>query len=1379
MTTEERASKNKFPHYSTQVSEMESNEPTPKGQDGKNFEEFKRQAGSQSPRNKRPSKADQGIFEGTQGEFSGQYDKEGHHLKSDGSPDMRFKENREEFSGKGFEYTTQPSGKGTPGNQGEFSGQYDMEGHHLKSDGSPDMRFKENRDEFGGKGYEGRSPGKGEIRTKGEESGLKEKSESREKESEMSDRDSTAMGERRNRSRGRTHRSSYGGTTNAGNVDTHGHTLKSDGTPDMRFKENRDELSGQGYEYSTSQQKGSRGGSQSGDRQRTSYGGTTNALNTDKQGHHLKSDGSPDMRFKENRDELSGQGYEYTTSRQKGSRGGSQYGSGTGGRNEGYTDDQGHHLKSDGSPDMRFKENRDELSGQGYEYTTSRPKSSQSRSRGRSSPRKSGRQGEFSGQFDREGHHLKENGTPDMRFKENRDELSGQGFENRGRSGSYRQGESETRKADQENRRRFEGTSRSRSTKRRMESRISTLAGGTPGAHSGQFDEEGHRLKQDGTPDMRYKENRYEFEGQGYSTTSRPHNRTGGTPGQFSGEFDEEGHHLKSSGLPDMRFKENRDEFSGEGLEQKRYGESSPRRSRGIIPSSRQNRTMMTIGVGGGRPGRSSGEFSSGHHLKSDGTPDMRFKENREDYSGQGYENTTSQGRSRGGSDYYEGYYRGDEFIYDDKLTPGQHSGLYDDEGKHLKSDGTPDFRFRENQRHQSTGRSYSRGRREQGEGYEGYSLGLRSNPSTRQPNLRDREFGEKPYRSNVRGDISLDEEEQAAIENATESFSKDTDNIRYGGGYMNKRTSQGFQNKYQPKFHNKGYEEQEEETRNRSRMDSDSTFNAFRSEGGKDRFKEKGDDDDDDGDVGKGSRGGTKGRDYQKSTQSSSQQGSSQQREGTQQKSYSKGRYSNRPYTQQKEKTDAHSISTIDEDVDEMLMDLDLKRPRRAYNYYIVEMKEKDGSTDNLIDITRKYGKKWRELPDDEKEKYHELARRDEKRFKENLDFVRNKLLAKGEFEGITAKTIYTDECCRKAIEKGESNIQGVRDEARENWRELSESEKEEYEYKKQMMEGFYGNFKSVQYITPVNLYIRDLMIKEKESTGQDLDPEFLREIWSNERDRTKKLYDDYARIVREERMQQRSGIVLASGVKPRRPLGPYRLFMARMAEEGRFKDKNVNVFKETARLWKSLSDEEKEKYNRISQRERLEYQVRKMEFVQELRKTYGKARTSFNLFARDIKDKIKDVEFEAGRVFEVLYDKWKKLPEEERNKYDEMAKEEKIESEKRREFVKHNLTDRKKRTPTPYAIYIRENAPKFKEENPNIDMKEVFIELGKMWSNMNDKEKDEYYKMYNKELDGDNEKRSSIGGVDYKYSKLEMTPTKKSKLGTLENNDRNTMRR
>ena len=77
-------------------------------------------------------------------------------------------------------------------------------------------------------------------------------------------------------------------------------------------------------------------------------------------------------------------------------------------------------------------------------------------------------------------------------------------------------------------------------------------------------------LKKDGTPDMRYKENKTP-----YSTSTNS------------------GTHLKKDGTPDMRYKENKTTYS--------------------VPSSPSNTG----------------------HLKNDGTPDMRYRENNPKYNSQ------------------------------------------------------------------------------------------------------------------------------------------------------------------------------------------------------------------------------------------------------------------------------------------------------------------------------------------------------------------------------------------------------------------------------------------------------------------------------------------------------------------------------------------------------------------------------------------------------------------------------------------------------------------------------------------------------------------------------------------------------------------------
>ena len=53
------------------------------------------------------------------------------------------------------------------------------------------------------------------------------------------------------------------------------------------------------------------------------------------------------------------------------------------------------------------------------------------------------------------------------------------------------------------------------------------------------------------------------------------------------------------------------------------------------------------------------------------------------------------------------------------------------------------------------------------------------------------------------------------------------------------------------------------------------------------------------------------------------------------------------------------------------------------------------------------------------------------------------------------------------------------------------------------------------------------------------------------------------------------------------------------------------------------------------------------------------------------------------------------------------------------------------KRRPPTPYALYIQENASKLHDEEGN-DMNEIFRELADKWNQMDEEEKNQYYDRY-----------------------------------------------
>ena len=65
-------------------------------------------------------------------------------------------------------------------------------------------------------------------------------------------------------------------------------------------------------------------------------------------------------------------------------------------------------------------------------------------------------------------------------------------------------------------------------------------------------------------------------------------------------------------------------------------------------------------------------------------------------------------------------------------------------------------------------------------------------------------------------------------------------------------------------------------------------------------------------------------------------------------------------------------------------------------------------------------------------------------------------------------------------------------------------------------------------------------------------------------------------------------------------------------------------NFFQDCAKAWKKISSEELEKYQKISQRERLVYLVKKMEFQNFKRSSYKKAPSAFNLYVAEMSEEV-----------------------------------------------------------------------------------------------------------------------------------------------------------
>ena len=460
--------------------------------------------------------------------------------KKDGSPDMRFRVNKDTLQ------------KGVVATRKEGP---------LKRDGTPDMRFRVNKD----------TSQKGVVAAR-KEGPLK--------------RDGTP--DMRFRVNKDTRQKGVVATRKEG-------PFKTDGTPDMRFKVNKEAFKGSSSQNSASQVETvplKRDGTPD---MRFRVNKTTAAKSPSpvSASGPVKQDGTPDMRFAVNKPSC---------------RSASPQTSSSVAQSSAYAGP----LKRDGTPDMRYAVNKSPHAS---------PMSS-----GYSS---SGSPSSLSGSVSRSGAYgpRKRDGTPDMRYSANKS-TTGSSFSSG--SSNYSSGSS------------FSRRSYSSSTYSSNSPSSGSSYGGSTSCGP---------VKRDGTPDMRYAANRSVYGGPssyGDSSYSAGSSFSGISYGGSSSCGP-----LKSDGTPDMRYAANRSVYGGPSS----YGDSS-------------------YSAGSSFSGISYGGSSSCGPLKGDGTPDMRYAANRSVYGGPS---------SYGDSSYSAGSsFSGISYGGSSSCGP-------------LKSDGTPDMRYAAN----------------------------------------------------------------------------------------------------------------------------------------------------------------------------------------------------------------------------------------------------------------------------------------------------------------------------------------------------------------------------------------------------------------------------------------------------------------------------------------------------------------------------------------------------------------------------------------------------------------------------------------------------------------------------------------------------------
>ena len=404
-------------------------------------------------------------------------------------------------------------------------------------------------------------------------------------------------------------------------------------------------------------------------------------------------------------------------------------------------------------------------------------------------------------------------------------------------------------------------------------------------------------------------------------------------------------------------------------------------------------------------------------------------------------------------------------------------------------------------------------------------------------------------------------------------------------------------------------------------------------------------------------------------------------------------------------------------DEIDDILENITLKRPRNPYTYFCLDEVEKfkknnKGKKIILKTFSGDCANKWKELGEKEKKKYLSKFEEDKLRYKKDLETVRHHLFM--DYNDVvrrppTAYRLFLNERLREGFEKN-ADPKEVQKQASEDWRKMSLDDKAEYIAKKKENDTWFEKAKKTRKVTPLTMFVQQALDAARNKNEEFPKLADLAKVWKNLKESEKKKYETYANSINEEREKLQNIYELVHGIKPKRPAGAFRVFLQEKA-----KAKELHSIKEGKELWDKLSEDEKEAYLKKSHTLRLAYKYKKMIYNKKIKKILPKKpATAFGQFLKEKKGmKIP----EGAKAVAYWFEAYEKLPKDKKRKYEDKAARDRERYSRKMEEYKNYVFDMPKRPLTAFSLYVKDRVPDLKKENDKAPVTKLIKIAAKEW--------------------------------------------------------------
>ena len=404
------------------------------------------------------------------------------------------------------------------------------------------------------------------------------------------------------------------------------------------------------------------------------------------------------------------------------------------------------------------------------------------------------------------------------------------------------------------------------------------------------------------------------------------------------------------------------------------------------------------------------------------------------------------------------------------------------------------------------------------------------------------------------------------------------------------------------------------------------------------------------------------------------------------------------------------------DEEIDEILENITLKRPRTSYTHFCMDEIEKFKKKNKKFELktfSKECASKWAKLAKNEKEKYQEQFEEDKIKYKNDLEQVRHYLFK--DYNDVvkrppTAYRIYLNEKLREGFEKN-LDPKEVKSQASKDWKRMEQDERQVYLDRKKENDDWFEKAKNTRKVTALSIFVQRTI---EEAKNKKKEIPVLREIapaWKKLPNSEKKKYRDYADDINEEREKLKDIFDLVNGVKPKRPAGAFRCFLQEKAKEKALH--NINEGKE---LWNKLSDDEKEKYLKKSHKCKLAYIYKKMIYNKRIKKILPKRPA--NAYGQFLKDKKGEKVPKGEKAVVYWREEFDNLPKDKKKKYIEKAAKEKERYLKKKEEFNKYVFDMPKRPLNAFTLYVKDRIPDLRKEHEKQPAQKLIKICAKEWN-------------------------------------------------------------